>query len=72
MKVDKYKMVDGQIVDTDTNEPIPDVLKELNSLWESREHHRKERAKKERVLNDMVDVIDGFIALEGLRHDGWI
>ena len=55
---------------TDAKYNINDIIKVLNDTEYFRVHHKKKVNELEDTVCMLVDVIDGFIALEKLRYDG--
>lgn len=49
-----------------------ELLKVMNNIEYYRKFHRKEKEEFREVIHEMGAVINGFIALEKLRNEGWI
>ena len=49
-----------------------ELLKKINELARFHNHNKEERKKLEHENNLLYDVVDGFMALEKLRSEGYL
>ena len=45
-----------------------DLLKQINSDWESRQYQKKKREEAESIRDTAITVVEGFLALQQLRR----
>ena len=55
---------------TDVEYNLADIIKVLNDTEYFRVHHKKRISELEDTVCMLVDVVDGFVALEKLRYKG--